>query len=388
MRILGLLLSFAFSIASCNARSDEVIVPGAERIDLYMDMLAGKKAGVVANHTSLVRDIHLVDLLISRGVRIEKIYSPEHGFRGAEDAGTEIEGGVDKKTGIHIVSLYGKRRKPTAGDLEEIDVMIFDLQDVGVRFYTYISTMHYVMEACAENNIPVIVLDRPNPNGNYIDGPVLKPEHKSFVGMHPVPVVYGMTIGEYAGMINGEKWLNNDQQCDLKVIKCKNYSHSSVYYPPVKPSPNLPNYISVRLYPSLCFFEGTVISVGRGTDFPFQVFGHPDLQSGDFYFTPESKPGAAITPKLKGEKCRGSDLRDFENPELINEIELEYLLLAYQNYPDKDEFFNSYFNSLSGNEELKNQIVEGKTAEQIRSSWEGDIQEFKKIREKYLLYEE
>ncbi|MFW5820265.1 MAG: exo-beta-N-acetylmuramidase NamZ domain-containing protein [Bacteroidota bacterium] len=388
MRNLGLFLTFAFSIASCNAQFDKVIVPGAERIDLYNELLEGKTTGVVANHTSLIRDIHLVDLLISRGVKIEKIYSPEHGFRGTEDAGAKIEGGIDVKTGIQIISLYGKRRKPSPEDLVGIDIMVFDLQDVGARFYTYISSLHYVMEACAENNIPVIVFDRPNPNGNYIDGPILDPEYKSFVGMHPVPVVYGMTIGEYAGMINGEKWLNKGLQCDLKVIECENYCHSSIYNPPVKPSPNLPNYLSVKLYPSLCFFEGTAISVGRGTEFPFQVFGHPDLETGEFYFTPESKPGAAVNPKLKGEKCRGVDLRDFEKPESISKINLEYLLLAYQNYPEKEEFFNSYFNLLSGNEELKNQIVEGKTANEIRISWKKDIEKFMKIREKYLLYEE
>lgn len=388
MRIFYFLIIFSLIKASCIAQFNQVILPGAEQSEQYLKLLKGKNAGVVANHTSLVGEIHLVDFLISRKINIERIYSPEHGFRGTEDAGAEIESGVDKKTGIHIVSLYGKRKKPTAEDLEGIDIMIFDLQDVGVRFYTYISTMHYVMEACAEKNIPMVVLDRPNPNGNYIDGPVLEPEYKSFVGMHPVPVVYGMTIGEYARMVNGEKWLNNGLKCDLKVIKCENYVHSSVYKLPVRPSPNLPNYLSVRLYPSLCFFEGTVISVGRGTDFPFQVFGHPDLQTGDFYFTPESTPGAAVNPKLKGEKCRGVDLRNYENPESIKKINLDYLLMAYQNYPEKDKFFNSYFNSLSGNSDLKSQIIEGKTAKQIRSSWSEDLQNFRKVRERYLLYGE
>lgn len=388
MRNFCLIISFLLLPASCKSQPGEVILPGAERSTAYLKLLEGKNTGVVANHTSLVGEIHLVDFLISRKINIERIYSPEHGFRGTEDAGAAIESGVDKKTGIQIVSLYGKRKKPAAKDMEGIDVMIFDLQDVGVRFYTYISTMHYVMEACAENSIPVIVLDRPNPNGNYIDGPVLEPEYRSFVGMHPVPVVYGMTIGEYACMINGEKWLKGGLQCDLKVIKCENYSRSSVYKLPVRPSPNLPNYHSVRLYPSLCFFEGTVISVGRGTDFPFQVFGHPELQTGDFYFTPESKPGAAINPKLKGEKCRGIDLRNYENPESINVINLDYLLLAYQNYPEKEKFFNSYFNSLSGNDDLKNQVIEGKTAKQIRSSWSEGLEKFRIVRERYLLYRE
>ncbi len=386
MKIFCLLISFILIIGSSNAQDNEKILPGAERSEIYLKYLEGNKVGLVANHTSRVGDTHLVDFLISRKIHIERIYSPEHGFRGTGDAGAEIRSGIDKKTGIQIVSLYGEKKKPLPADLEGIEIMIFDLQDVGVRFYTYLSTLHYVMEACAENCIPLVVLDRPNPNGNFIDGPVLEPEYKSFVGMHPVPVVYGMTIAEYARMINGEKWLKGGLQCDLRIIKCLNYTYASIYQLPVRPSPNLPNYRSVRLYPSLCFFEGTVISVGRGTNFPFQVFGHPDLQTGDFYFTPESRPGAAVNPILKGEKCRGIDLRDYQNPESLDMINLDFLLLAYQNYPEKESFFNSYFNSLSGNSNLKNQIIEGKTAEQIRSSWSEDLENFRKVREKYLLY--
>jgi uncharacterized protein YbbC (DUF1343 family) len=381
-KFIYLLLILSYS---CDVHSQRKIVPAADRSKLYFPLLKEKKVAVVANHSSLVGETHLVDFLLSEEIQIEKIFSPEHGFRGDQDAGAQIESGIDTKTGLRILSLYGSQKKPADEDLKDTDIVLFDLQDVGVRFYTYISTLHYVMEACAENNIPLIVLDRPNPNGNYIDGPVLKPEFKSFVGMHPVPVVYGMTIGEYAEMINGEGWLSNEILCDLKVIKIANYNHASPYIPPVPPSPNLPDYLSVKLYPSLCFFEGTRISVGRGTDFPFKVFGHPSLQAGDFYFTPESKPGAALNPKLKGEKCRGFDLRAV-NPDSIHKINLEYLLLAYKNFPDKRDFFNSYFSLLSGNEELREQIENGNTPEMIRESWEDGIHDFKKVRARYLLY--
>lgn len=389
MTKLNLILVFSLFISSCSGQpAKQNLLAGAERTEYYLPLLKDNQTGIVANHSSLVGDEHLVDFLLTKEIEVIRIFSPEHGFRGDEDAGKKIESGLDEKTGLKIVSLYGAHKKPMPEDLENIDIMIFDLQDVGVRFYTYISTLHYVMEACAENNIPLIVLDRPNPNANYIDGPVLRPGFESFVGMHEVPVVYGMTIGEYALMINGEGWLKDGLSCSLKVVDCKGYKRSIHYSSPVPPSPNLPNYLSIRLYPSLCFFEGTALSVGRGTDFPFQVFGHPDLKAGDFYFTPESRPGAATNPKMKGQSCRGFDLRNFSNPENIQQINLEWLIKAYQNFPDKEEFFTEYFSLLSGSNELKNQIEEGLTAAEIRKTWTQDLSNFLKIRQKYLLYDD
>lgn len=387
MRKLKLFVIFTFVFYSCSAQPElQTLKTGADRSYYYLPGLSGRNIGIVANHSSRVGEVHLVDLLLDSNLSVIRIFSPEHGFRGDADAGKLIESGIDEKTGLKIISLYGSHKKPMPEDLENIDIMIFDLQDVGVRFYTYISTLHYVMEACAESDIPLIVLDRPNPNGNYVDGPLLKSGFESFVGMHEVPVVYGMTIGEYALMINGEGWLKGELKCNLEVVKCEGYDHSTAYAPPVPPSPNLPNYLSIRLYPSLCFFEGTAISVGRGTDFPFQVFGHPDLQAGDFYFTPESRPGAAGNPKLKGQDCRGFDLRGFSNPEDIQEINLEWLIKAYRNFPEKEDFFTSYFSLLSGSNDLQNQIEEGLSASEIRESWTSDLEEFRKTRNKYLLY--
>ena len=296
----------------------EQYVCGAQDTENYLHFLEGKSVGVVANQTSLIGETHLVDSLLSLGVNVKRIFTPEHGFRGSADAGAKVTGGKDEKTGIEIASLYGKTKKPTPEMLQDIDVMLFDLQDVGVRFYTYISTLSYVMEACAEQRIPVVVLDCPNPNGFYIDGPVLKTENKSFVGMHPVPVVYGMTIGEYGQMVNGEGWLKGGIHCDLTVIPVPDYDRNAIYELPVKPSPNLPNWESVYLYPSLCFFEGTIVSVGRGTEKPFQIFGHPDLR-GDFTFTPESKGGAS-KPMFEGERCRGFELTDYAHDYAVNPL--------------------------------------------------------------------
>ncbi|MCQ2301434.1 MAG: DUF1343 domain-containing protein [Bacteroidales bacterium] len=360
-------------------------VSAAQQMNDYLPLLTAKHVGVVANQTSIIGSTHLVDSLVSRGINIVKIYTPEHGFRGAADAGAKVNSGKDEKTGISIVSLYGKTKKPTPEMLHGIDVMLFDLQDVGVRFYTYISTLTYVMEACAENNIPVIVLDRPNPNGFYIDGPVLKSENQSFVGMHQVPVVYGMTIGEYGKMVNGEGWLKNGVRCELTVIPINNYNRNAIYELPVKPSPNLPNWEAVYLYPTLCFFEGSIVSVGRGTDTPFQIFGHPNMR-GEYSFTPQSKSGAS-KPLLEGQRCRGENLVDYAHGYAYNEnqLQLDWIIDAYNQLSDK-EFFTNYFRLLSGDKQMQRDIENGLSADEIRASWKNEIDNFKKIRSKYLIY--
>jgi uncharacterized protein YbbC (DUF1343 family) len=363
------------------------LIPGACRIEEYRSLIEGKSVAVLANQTSMVDRTHLVDTLLGYGIKIKVIFAPEHGFRNMADAGETIEDGKDAKTGIKIISLYGRHLKPTKEDLSGIEIVLFDIQDVGTRFYTYISTLHYLLEACAENSIKCIILDRPNPNGFYFDGNVLDTIHRSFVGMDPVPVVHGMTVGEYAGMLNGEQWLKNGVKCDLKVIKCSNYTHSTFYELPVKPSPNLPNQNSVYLYPSICFFEGTTLSLGRGTSFPFQVFGSPDLPDKGFSFVPESVPGAK-NPPLLGVRCFGTDLRDVMKRNLVPkpELNLDWLISAYNDFPDKDKFFNSYFDVLAGGPTLREQIRKGMTAEQIKDTWKEGLEKFAGIREKYLLY--
>jgi uncharacterized protein YbbC (DUF1343 family) len=362
---------------------------GAERMDLYLSALKGKAIAVVGNPTSMVQSTHLVDTLLSLGINIKKVFCPEHGFRGDADAGEQLKNSKDKRTGLPVISLYGKSYKPAAADLKDIDIVIYDIQDVGARFYTYISTMHYVMEACAENGKKVIVLDRPNPNGYYIDGPVLEEKYKSFVGMHPVPIVYGMTAGEYAQMINGEGWLKNKVKCDLTVIPVNSYIHSDLYQLPVKPSPNLPNMKAVYLYPSLCLFEGTIVSVGRGTDYPFQVIGHPKLQNGNFTFTPRSTAGAKFPP-YKDTLCNGHDLRDFADVFVSSnrQVYLYWLIGTYKDTPVKKSYFNNYFNTLAGTASLKQQIIDGVKEEDIRKSWEPGIKKFKEVRKKYLLYKD
>jgi len=381
-------------IAMNYNKQDSVIVTAALRTEEYLPILQGKKVGLVANQTSVIKIhsgttyTHLVDSLLQLNIDISKVFAPEHGFRGKVDAGEFVEDGVDTKTGVPIVSLYGKNKKPSKIQLEGLDLVIFDIQDVGVRFYTYISTLHLVMEACAESRIPLIVLDRPNPHIRYVDGPVLESEFRSFVGMHPVPVVYGLTIGEYAGMINGEYWLADSLQCSLKVIPVENYTRRSHFCPPVAPSPNLPNCKSVELYPSLCFFEGTRISIGRGTDFPFQVYGHPDLKSGSFIFVPEARENAAKNPKLKGEKCIGFDLREADSGLTSSGLNLNWLLDAFEAYPDKNDFFTSYFYLLSGTKSLREQIESGMDMDEIRNSWKPGIQNFLEIRKKYTIYPE
>jgi uncharacterized protein YbbC (DUF1343 family) len=335
----------------------------------------------------MIGQTHLVDKLLSIGINIKAIFAPEHGFRNLADAGENIESGKDQHTGIPLVSIYGSHLKPTAEDLKGIDVVIFDIQDVGARFYTYISTLHYIMESCAENHVKCIVLDRPNPNGFYFDGNIPDTAYRSFVGMDPVPVVHGMTVGEYAKMVNGEGWLKHGLKCDLIVIKCKNYTHKTLYELPVKPSPNLPNQNSVYLYPSLCFFEGTAISLGRGTSYPFQVFGSPALPDRGFSFVPQSVPGAK-NPPLLGVKCFGTDLRDAIKKKLVprSEVILDWVIEAYADFPQKDKFFTPYFDVLAGGTGLREQIQKGMTAEQIRTSWKEGLETFAKIREKYLLY--
>jgi uncharacterized protein YbbC (DUF1343 family) len=362
---------------------------GAERMESYLPSLDGKSVAIVANHTSLVDDQHIVDTLLTRGVHIRKIFSPEHGFRGDKDAGELVHTYVDGKTGLPVISLYGKRKKPKKEDLQDIDVVVFDIQDVGVRFYTYISTMHYVMEACAENDVKFIVLDRPNPNGFYIDGPVLDTQYRSFVGMHPIPLVYGMTIAELARMINGEGWLKDDLKCDLSWVPCANYTHDSLYKLPVRPSPNLPNMRSVYLYPSLGLFEGTIVNVGRGTEFPFQVYGHPKLQ-GDFQYTPRPIKGASMHPKHKNKQCKGTDLREYPLDSMFSEpgLKLEWLAEAYEELQGTEDFFLKFFTNLSGNSTLQEKIEEGQSIDKIQQSWDDKIEEFKKKREQYLIYED
>lgn len=368
------------------SHSDKQILMGADQFDVYSKYLEGKNVAVVANQTSFLQNEnqHLVDFLIAKDIEITKVFAPEHGFRGTADAGEHVKDGIDAKTGVPLISLYGNNRKPTQEQLKNVDIVIFDIQDVGARFYTYISTLHYVMEACAEVGIPVMVLDRPNPNGHYIDGPILEMKHQSFVGMHPIPVVHGMTIGEYAQMINGEGWLKNKMKCDLVVIEMKNYDHKKPYSLPIKPSPNLPNDQSINLYPSLCFFEGTFVNAGRGTDMQFQVFGAPSLPAAQFPFTytPQSNEGAK-DPKFKGQLCYGKDLR--QHPHL-DKLNLEWVIEVYEANGRKSNFFTSFFTLLAGTEQLQQQIEQGLSASEIRDSWKDGLDGFKQIRAKYLLY--
>lgn len=382
-------------------KEDKTIIIGANQTQVYLPLLTGKRVGIVANQTSVIfknntsakstqapinnKYTHLVDSLINLNVNIKTVFSPEHGFRGNFDAGELVKDGLDTKTGLPITSLHGKHKKPSLSQLKNIDIVLFDIQDVGVRFYTYISTLHHVMEACAENNIPVIVLDRPNPNGNYIDGPTMEPEHTSFLGMHTIPLVHGLTIGEYATMINGEQWLANNIKCDLTIVKMKHYTHDKSYSLPLRPSPNLPNDQSIKLYPSLGLFEGTTINAGRGTEFQFQRYGAPFLDSTNlnFTYTPKQNFGSKF-PKHKNKLCYGEDLSNIKTKDIVT---LKYIIKAYNNSKNKESFFNTIsFTKHAGTTKLQEQIINGWNEEKIKATWKDGLVNFAKIRARYLLY--
>ena len=373
------ILFFQFS----NSVFSQEIIQGAERVDYYFNKLNDKKIAIIANNTSVIKtskgSTHIIDTLIARGLSINKIFSPEHGFLGDKDDGEKFENAFYNN--IEIISLYGGNRRLKDDDIEDIDIIIFDIQDVGVRFYTYLSTLHYAMQSAARKNKKFIIMDRANPNSFYIDGPILDLKNSSFIGLHPVPIVYGMTIGEYGLMINGEGWLENNLKVDLEVIKLKNYNHELKYEPPIRPSPNLPNIQSIYLYPSLAFLEKTEVSVGRGTTIQFQIYGHPDFK-GDFSFTPQPNFGSQY-PKLKGVLSYGEDLRNYKTS---NMIELKWLINSFTQINDKNNFFRSDFDKLSGTSNLKKQIIEGLSESEIRDSWKEGLEKFKKIRKKYLLY--
>ena len=383
--LLLICLIFLANIVFAQTKND--FKTGADRPELYLPLLKNKNVIVVTNQTGLLSDkTHLVDFLVKNNIKIKSIFAPEHGFRGDADAGEHVKNGVDEKTKLPIISLYGNNKKPTPEQLKNADIIVFDIQDVGVRFYTYISTLTYIMEAAAENNVEVMVLDRPNPHDGYIDGPVLKSQFSSFVGMHEVPVIYGLTIGEYGKMVNGEKWLKNGIQAKYTLIPMLNYHKKQRYEILDKPSPNLPNDKAINLYPSLCFFEGTQVSVGRGTDFPFQIYGSPWTKNLPFHFTPKPTSGAK-DPFLNGKECYGENLSDY--PKDLRELNLEWLLKAYKNYknPQQDFFLkNLFFDKLAGTDELRKQIIAGKSEKEIRNSWKKDLENFQKIRAKYIVY--
>ena len=366
------------------------VIVGAEQMDVLLPLIRNKVIAVVANQTSMVGNMHLIDTLLKASIHIKTVFAPEHGFRGQSDAGEDVISGIDNKSGLAVVSLYGNHTKPTSEELRGIDMIVFDIQDVGVRFYTYISTLQYVMEACAENKISLLVLDRPNPNGYYVDGPILDPKFSSFVGMNPIPIVYGLTLAEYSLMLNGEGWLKDHLQCDLFYIKAKNWDHTKYYDLPVPPSPNLPNMTSVYLYPSLCLFEGTLVSVGRGTDFPFQVIGYPGMKDAPFKFTPHSIKGKSNKPLYEGETCSGYDLREFGEQYIINtkQLYLYWLIESYNKAENKGDFFNNYFDKLAGTDLLKHQIINGLSEESIRHSWQDGIHDYMLKRRKYILYKD
>jgi uncharacterized protein YbbC (DUF1343 family) len=384
-RLLPLLFIAILGIC-LNAFSQ--VRPADCQTEKYFRFLHGKNIGLVANATSTISGVNIADTLIRSGISVKVIFSPEHGYRMKDDAGQLSTDYTDASTGLRVISLYGLKKKPAAMDLSGLDMVVFDIQDVGVRFYTYISTLSLVMEACAESKIPVLVLDRPNPNAFYIDGPVLDPKYKSFVGMHQVPIVYGMTIGEYAKMVNGEGWLKGGIRCDLTVLPVENYTHSTSWFPDSRPSPNLTNANSILLYPSLCLFEGTVVSVGRGTAYPFEVYGHPGLQGYPFSFTPVPMEGMDTKPKYKDKLCNGEDLRLYyrQHPADKGKIILSWLIKTFVSLGSRPDFFNPYFDQLAGTGELQAQIIKGTKEEDIRKSWKEGIDNFRKIRERYLLY--
>lgn len=384
--LLGLLF---INVWSVTAQSSSLLM-GADQAERWLALVEGKKIGLVVNHTATVKGQHLLDFLLAAGQDVRLVFAPEHGFRGEAEAGANIKDGKDSKTGTAVVSLYGAKKKPTASDLSQVELVIFDIQDVGARFYTYISTLHYVMEACAEQDLPLLILDRPNPNGHYIDGPILDTAFRSFVGMHAIPVVHGMTIGEYACMINGERWLTAGIQCKLEIVTVVGYTHQMFYELPIPPSPNLPDMRSIYLYPSICFFEGTPVSLGRGTDKPFQRVGAPWFKGGAASFTPISIPGKAAKPPFMNEKCFGYDYSNasLQSLQAIKQLDLQPLLDFYEQAPKKNEFFIPFFEKLAGTNELRKQIEMGKSASEIRASWQPGLEAFAKVRAKYLLYPE
>ncbi len=390
MRLLSLFLVILLSVSATPGQvisPDAMLKVGAERKAMYLPQLQNKRVGLVVNQTSRVGQKHLVDDLQAQGVQVSLIFAPEHGFRGAADAGEQVADGVDVRTGVPLKSLYGKHKKPTPEDLQNLDILLFDIQDVGVRYYTYISTMHYVMEAAAENNLPLIILDRPNPNGSYVDGPVLDLEHQSFVGMHPIPLVHGLTVGELALMIKGENWIRQADALDLTVVPVENYTHITRYTLPVPPSPNLPNQQAVQHYPYLGLFEGTVVSVGRGTPFPFQVLGVPERNGGSFRFVPESTAGAKFPP-YRGVTCYGVDLREVRPAPYLNLLYLQRFYKRYaKSHPDNPSgFFNPFFTRLTGNTRLQKAIEAGESPAKIRARWQNDLQVYRQLRRKYLIY--
>lgn len=388
MRVVKLIFFFFLSIIACHAQDQRVIM-GAESTNEYFPLLKGKKIAIMSNHTGMVGNEHLVDILIKNKFNVVAIFSPEHGFRGDADAGEHVKSSVDEKTGIPIRSLYdGKEGKPSKESMAMFDIMIIDIQDVGLRFYTYYATMVRLMDACAESGKKMIVLDRPNPNGHYVDGPILDMKYKSGVGWLPIPVVHGMTLGELALMTNGEKWLPKGRTCDVTVIKCKNYTHQTLYQIPIPPSPNLPNMKSIYLYPSTCLFEGTPVSLGRGTEFPFQVYGHPNMQGYTFSFTPRSIPGAKTPPQLN-KLCHGVDLRNVPDEEIFKKgFDLSYIIDAYNNLNMGTQLFSPFFEKLVGVDYIRKMIGEGKSADEIKLMWKDDVAKFKKQRAPYLLYTE
>ncbi|HRO43312.1 MAG TPA: DUF1343 domain-containing protein [Flavipsychrobacter sp.] len=389
------ILNGAFATAQTThyekKQKEEKIIPAAALMNDYLPMLEGKKVALLINQTATVGERLLLDTLLSRKVNVVKVFVPEHGFRGTADAGAHVKNAIDDKTGLPIISLYGDNKKPKKEQLKDVDVVVYDLQDVGVRFYTYISSLEYMMEACADAGKQLIVLDRPNPNGHYVDGPVLEKQHKSFVGMQRIPVVYGMTVGEYANMLVGEEWIANAKKLDLKVVPCKGYDHNKRYNLPVPPSPNLKTMASIYLYPALCFFEGTVVSVGRGTDKPFQQWGHPDFKGkSEYSFIPNSTTGAS-KPMYEGKTSYGKLVATDASKafEIVDgKLKLDAIVEAYKWYPDKTKFFNNFFEKLAGTNKLREMIEKGMSAEDIRATWQPDVAAFKQIRKKYLLYKD
>lgn len=378
--------SSSIEISAPSAEAKAEILPGADRPEVYLPKLRGKKVALAVNQTSILPskdNMHLVDFLLEQGIEVKKVFVPEHGFRGKADAGEKVDNSIDSATGLPLVSLYGSSKKPSEEALADVDIVIFDIQDVGIRFYTFISTLHYLMEACAEQDKKLIIFDRPNPNGDYIDGPVLEKGYESFVGMHPIPIVHGLTVGELAQMINGEGWLEGAVKAPIEVIPVANWNHEDHYSLPVKPSPNLPNDLAIRLYPSLCFFEGTDISLGRGTMFPFQVYGYPDPKFGDFTFTPVSIDGMSKYPPQQDKLCYGKDLRD---EPLSHQFTLSYLLDVYRIADKGASFFNAFFDKLAGSDQLRKSIIAGESEESIRSSWQRELDAYKTKRKLYLIY--